>query len=210
MSKKIPGAGLLLLILLFSACPEKPDENPAVDSITIKNIPKTYADKNQPAQTRASYKVYVNASNKTGIQDKHAAQGTYDLSEDDFSGGFATITIPLFNPLDGDNYKGADPDEHGERWKGEAQYFSVVISPAEAPNEESIFVKASSKRLDKSISANCDFSKLIDLWQLAEGGVTMPGVGDLKDKVRALYSEIVCKDNKTGEGMGSSIIAPNP
>jgi hypothetical protein len=206
MYKKVfsAGLGVLLGTLILSSCPGTPEENLAVGEITIYNIPKTYTDKNDPAKSRTSYKVYVNASNDTDATKKHVAQGIFDLANTTFNeNNVATITIPLFKPLPGNDYKGADPDENGGPWSGEANFFSVVISPENAPDEKAIFVKGSMTRLDKS-NNNCNFASLYDLWDMP----AIPGVVDNpKEKVKALYDDIVSKDNKAGKG---SSVTTNP
>jgi hypothetical protein len=197
--------GALLAVLALSGCKDAPETDLSVGEITISNIPKTYTD--NKGEPQSSYKVYVNASNSRDEKEKHAAQGTFTLLEDDLStvkdgvtvsddGSSYTVTIKLYNPLPDESYKNADPDDTGGgEFFGTVLNFSIAISPKVAPSAEALFVKASMMPLDKSTS-KCDFQKLsIDLWSYFE------------NKVIALYDGIIVHDKAEGEegGVGTGI-----
>jgi hypothetical protein len=105
--------------------------------------------------------------------------------------GAATITVSMYNPPQ--EYRGKDPDEHGGQWSGVGNYFSVVISPRNAPNKDAILVRAG-QSFNKS-NRDCDFNRLI---RVSESSFFV-------SKTTAVYDEIIRNDNK---GIGTDISTP--
>jgi hypothetical protein len=177
--------GLMVFLALipgFAGCSGMPEsragEDYSTDSIVIHNIPLSVHG--QPA-----YKVYVYVTNSMSQHDRHKAQGTALLD------GATSITIPLYEPLD--DYRGKDPDDYGKPWSGTGSYFSVIISPLDAPGKEAILVKGG-QALNKP-NREHDFKRLISI---SESSM-------FANKVEAIYTEIIRADR---QGIGSDITTP--
>lgn len=175
------GGVLLSLAIGPGGCagtPAAPVDNYSAGSITITNIPGTV--KGQPA-----YKVYVYVTDSMSQHDAHKAQGTALLD------GAASVTVQLYNPPA--EYRGKDPDEYGEPWAGTGSYYSVIISPLDAPGKEAILVKAG--QAFNRPNRECDFSRLMSI---SESSL-------FSGKTTAIYNEIIRADN---QGIGADIVTP--
>ncbi|MDR0582935.1 MAG: hypothetical protein LBG57_01095 [Treponema sp.] len=182
MQQKSFAISLGILALCLAGCSGMPAGRPLednyIDALTITNIPLTV--NGQP-----SYKIYVYVTDSMSQHDPHKSQGTALLD------GEASVTVPMYKPPE--EYKGRDPDDHGEAWSGVGAYFSVIISPQNAPNKEAILVRAG-QAFNKS-NQNCDFSRLM---RVSESSL-------FTGKTTAIYNEIICHDNK---GIGADIVTP--
>ncbi|MDR1576150.1 MAG: hypothetical protein LBS37_09115 [Treponema sp.] len=174
--------GLGALALYLGGCsgmpPARPAEDNRIDAITINNIPLTV--NGQPA-----YKVYVYVTDSMSQNDPHKSQGTALLD------GATSVTVLMYRPPE--EYRGRDPDDHGEAWSGVGSYFSVIISPRSAPDKEAILVRAG-QSFNKS-NRNCDFGRLM---RVSESSF-------FTGKTTAIYNAIIRHDNK---GIGADIITP--
>jgi hypothetical protein len=173
----------LFLALVFSACQGLPASEPVeknydAGSITLTNLP--LAVKGQPA-----YKVYVYIADSDSSSDAPKAQGTALLD------GSAGITVQLYKPPE--DYRGKDPDEHGEAWSGTGRYFSVIISPRNAPDKDAILVRGG-MTFDR-ISQQCDFKSLMSV---SESPL-------FAGRTAAIYNGIIRADR---QGIGSDIVTP--
>ena len=172
----------LVLVPGFAGCSGMPEswagEDYGTDSIVIHNIPLS-------VNGRPAYKVYAYVTNSMSQHDRHKAQGTALLD------GAASITIPLHEPPE--DYRGKDPDDYGPPWSGTGSYFSIIISPADAPAKEAILVKGG-QALNKS-NREHDFNRLISI---SESSL-------FAGKTEAIYTEIIRADR---HGIGSDITTP--
>jgi hypothetical protein len=182
MQQKTLLIGLGVLALYLGGCSGMPAARPVednrIDAVTISNIPLTI--NGQPA-----YKVYVYVTDSMSQSDPHKSQGTALLD------GATSVTVPMYKPPE--EYRGRDPDDHGEAWSGVGSYFSVIISPRNAPDKEAILVRAG-QSFNKS-NRNCDFGRLM---RVSESSL-------FTGKTTAIYNAIIRHDNK---GIGSDIITP--
>lgn len=169
-----------LLALGIAGCagmPQPADEY-STETITITNIPLTVHG--QPA-----YKIYVYVSDSMSQRDPHSAQSAALLN------GVSSLTMRMYHPPA--DYPGKDPDDHGEPWSGTGSYFTVIVSPQNAPGEESILVRAG-QAFNKP-NQNRNFNELI---RLSESTL-------FADKVTAIYQSIIRADN---QGIESDINTP--
>lgn len=152
------------LVLVLGGCPGTPDKDNSIDHITITDIPAGY------------YKIYVSASNSQDDKDPHVSQGAELID------GKTSVEVKLYAPPAKQEGVDPDPDEHGDAWSGEADFFSVAITPQEAKTAAAIQVKAG-LTLDSS-KETVDWGGLIDL-----------RVQSMVDKIEAVYTRIVCNDD---------------
>ncbi|MDR0525165.1 MAG: hypothetical protein LBG90_04765 [Spirochaetaceae bacterium] len=123
--KALRGSALFAAItwaIIFTACPETPEEPKPAGSITITDIPGTIGTENN-----ASYKIYVNMSDSQSHTDAPKAQGTALVN------GNSSVTVQLYNPPSNWSTH-PDPDINGSPWVGKSKYYSVTISEANAEN----------------------------------------------------------------------------
>ena len=142
-----------LALLLFSGCPGDPagEDSFAISEITIRNIPAAIPVHGRPELPAApTYKVYVYASNFMSNQSRAEAKGVIAVTPEMLqSNGTYTVTIPLgrTNPIFKDDPEGREYDPNPNLlfgpWSGEANFFSLAISPADTSehNQYSIWMK---------------------------------------------------------------------
>jgi hypothetical protein len=181
MQPKIFGI-LLFLALVFAACESMPASRVAesydTGSIALSNLPSTV--KGQPA-----YKVYVYVTDSMSSSDAPKAQGAALLD------GASSITLQLYEPPP--DYKGKDPDEHGAEWSGTARYFSVIVSPRNAPGQDAILIRGG-LTFDR-LSRDCDFSRLMSISESPF----------FDSRTEAVYNGIIRADH---QGVGTDIVTP--
>lgn len=217
MKKKqsaIASALVIALILLFSGCPNEPEEDLSVGEVTIINIPAKIVEQSSAATNgieRNAFKVYLNASNSMNDEEEgaQAAQGTAFLSGPKNTetanqtavatliDGKYTVTMKLYR-VPGD-YLTADPDStHGGAFYGEARYFSLVLCPEDAPNSGTIWIKGSMNALNKAQTViDWGGSSLSD-FRAITNDPSMQWLEDqlkIPQKTKRLYNAIVCKDD---------------
>jgi hypothetical protein len=177
-------AALLFPALCLAGCLPAPEEIP-VSSITITNIPLKITGTD--GIERDAYKIYVNASNSMDDKDPHVTQGTAIIN------GQTSVTIDLFKPYHTPNL---DPDLHGLPWSGEALYFSIIISPQNAPSQGAIYPKGSAMPLnDSRRELSWGDAVLQDFVYLLLHNQSGAKALDLETKLQRMYDDIICKDD---------------
>jgi hypothetical protein len=182
----------LFLCVFFAGCDDgNNEEGYSIGEITIYNIPAQIPVFDNEAVSVPAFKIYLNASNTQSENDPPAAKGLAKLSEEGtLADGKYTVTIKLQKP----NPSGEeDPNADTGSWSGTANYFSVMISPANITEYgvKAVWVKAGTT-LNKG-KKNCDWDSLKpDFRTLIREDPD--DKMEFAKKANALYTDIVCKD----------------
>jgi hypothetical protein len=192
-------------LFLFTGCPPEPEEDYSSSEIIIYNIPQNIPVFGNDSISAPAFKIYLNASDFMEEDKPPAAKGVAKFSNGTLKDGKHTITIRLQNP---NHPEQKDPNAETGSWSGTANYFSVMISPADVTEHgaNAVWVKGGTT-LNKG-KKDCDWGSLIDF-----RGVMANDPDDTAEygkKTKALYNDIVCKDSDIQRSSESITFADDP
>jgi hypothetical protein len=181
----------LLFLLYFSGCGEDPEEDQSIGEITIYNIPEQIPVFGNEDVTAPVFKIYLNASDYQSEDKPPAAKGVAKISEGTLENGKYSVTIKLQKPNSEDQ---DDPNEDTGLWAGTANYFSLMISPADVTEYgvNAVWIKGGTTLNKGKSECNWESASLINFRALMELDDDPMEAGK---KTQALYDDIILKDD---------------